>query len=209
MKFVKYLLTGFLWIFLFFVASSFFSSHAYGLSFDLIAPEGQLTRGQDVKFTITVDTAEQSVSSAQIGMTYETKYLQYVSTTPGDTFTDVATETQTDGRLVFTGSSSNGFSGTGTFALVAFKLIATAPGSTQLCVLFNPSETPTTAPTTSQPTTAPKVTSLPQTGYFDKTGKGFVFGLVFILAAGSGLIFFNSKTRNPHHPKTNHKSLHK
>lgn len=158
---------------------------AYATQFNLIAPSGTLTRGQNIQFTITIDTENQSLTSTQIGMTYKTDVLQYVSTTPGDAFPTVTTDTQTGGRLVFTATNNNGFSGAGNLAVVTFKLIATAAGSTELCVLFNPATTPTLAPTTVAPT------RLPKTGSSDKTNQGAVVGITFLLLAGAGIMIIS------------------
>jgi len=167
--------------------------------YDLIAPSGQLQRGQDVQFTINIDTEGKSLTSAKIGMTYQTGPLQYVSTTPGDSFPTVSTETQEGGKLIFTASNPNGFSGTGTFAVVTFKIIATAPGSAELCVLFNP-ETPTPPPVP---------TALPQTGSVNQTNKGAFLGISLLVLATGALVFYNKKPyKRPPHIQTHHKTLH-
>lgn len=175
---------------------------AYAVTYDLIAPTGQLQRGQDVQFTINIDTEGQALISATIGMTHKADVLQYVSTTPGDSFPTIETETQEDGKLIFKASNPNGFSGTGTFAVVTYKLIATAPGSTELCVLFNPETTPTSPP-------AVQPTALPKTGSTTQTGKGAFLGIVLLVLAGGALFYLNRKGyENPHHLHTRHKTLH-
>jgi len=162
-------------------------------TFDLIAPTEQLVRGQDVKFTVNIDTEEKSLSTASIGMTYETQYLEYVSTAPGDSFTTVSADVQSDGKLIITGSGDP-YSGAGTFAYVTFKLIATSSGSTQLCVLFNPtSVTPTPGPTSTPgpglPTSPPAPTALPKTGESTPMANGVILSSFFlILATGSFFI---------------------
>ncbi|MBI3366131.1 hypothetical protein HY041_00690 [Candidatus Roizmanbacteria bacterium] len=174
---------------------------AYAVSYDLIAPTGQLQQGQNVQFTINVDTEGKTLTAGTIGMTYETGPLQYVSTTPGDSFPTVETETQEGGKLIFKASNPNGFSGTGTFAIVTFKIIAKAPGETQLCVLFNPETSPTPPPI--QPT------ALPKTGSTTQTGRGAFLGIMLLVLAGGALIYLNSKPyKNPHHLRTRHKTLH-
>ncbi len=201
-RFSKYLATIFIFG-LFFLATALFGHNVFAVTYDLVAPSGTLTRGQDVQFTITVDTGGQTISSTQIGMTYDSTLLEYVSTAPGDTFTTVSANVQDTGKLVFSGTSENGYSGSGTFAVVTFKLIAQAAGSTQLCVLFNPSETPTVQPT------SPQATSLPKTGSDDQTGKGAVAGIGFLLLAGGSLAFINAKMKFQKPHTTRHKSLHK
>lgn len=168
-------------------------------SYDLIAPSGTLTRGQDVQFTINIDTQGQSLTTTTIGMSHKTDVLQYISTTPGDTFTTVEVKNQEGGKLIFKGSNPSGFSGTGTFAIVTFKLIANAPGSTELCVLFNP-ETPT------QP---PAPTSLPQTGSIIQTNRGILLGVTLLVLATSALVFYKHKPyKRPPHLHAHRKTLH-
>jgi len=160
---------------------------SYALTFDLIAPSGQLQRGQEVKFTVNIDTEKQSFASTQIGMTYDEAVLEYISTSPGNTFTTISTDPQGSGKLIISGSSSQGFSGSDTYAYVTFKIIAQSSGSTQVCALFNPAVTPTpTIPTTS--TTLPSPTSLPKSGSVDKTTQGIISGLIFLTLACAGLI---------------------
>jgi len=157
-------------------------------TFDLIAPSGQLTRGQEVKFTINIDTEGNSLSSTSVGMTYETQYLEYVSVSPGDTFTTVSSDVQELGKFIITGTSTTPYSGSGTYAYVTYKLIATAPGETELCVLYNP-QTPTPIPTTG-PTSPPVPTSLPKTGESKSTVQGVILASLFFVAAGIGLFVF-------------------
>jgi len=169
----------------------------YAIKFDLIAPqppEGGFVRGQTVQFTINIDTQGQNISSTQIGMTYDTRYLEYVSTTPGNAMTSVSTDNLGEGKLLLNGENQSGFSGQGTFAYVNFKIIAQAPGETQLCVLWNPETQPTPSPqptaspqpTSSVQTTSPKPTSPPPTsgevkGVFTNSFFGLIFILIFFI----------------------------
>ncbi len=164
----------------------FLAQASYAITFDLIAPSGTLTSGQDVKFTVNIDTEGKSYTSTQIGMTYDTKYLEYVSVTTGNTFTTVSADPQSGGKLVLSASSTSGFSGTGTFAYVTFKLIATGAGSTQLCALYNP-ETPTPTPVSNTP--AP--TALPTSGVNGSSAE-VALGLVFLALAGTGLVVYKN-----------------
>jgi len=164
---------------------------ALALTFDLIAPSEQLQGGQEVRFTINIDTEGKSYSSTQIGMTYDTKYLEYVSTSVGNTFTTVSANPEGDGRLIISGSSTSGYSGSGTFAYITFKIIAAGPGSTQLCTLFNPDITPTPLP--NQPTIAPaQPTALPTSGDADGVGRGLALGMIFLVLAGGGFFVFRN-----------------
>lgn len=176
-------------------------SSVLATTYDLIAPSGQLVRGQDIRFTININTEGKSLSSSAIGMTYDTQYLEYVSVSAGDTFTTVSADVQGGGKLIITGSSTTPYSGTGTFAYVTYKLIATASGSTQLCVLFNPtSSTPTPAPTSTPvpgaPTSTPvpgvtyAPTSLPKTGESGPMTKGILLGSSLFILATAGFFVF-------------------
>ena len=173
-------------------------------TFDLIAPSGELTRGQDVRFTINIDSEGKSLSSSVIGMTYETQYLEYVSATPGNTFTTVSASNQGSGKIVITGSSASSFSGSGVFAYVTFKLVATGKSSTQLCALFNPSSTtptstsaplPTATPggptvTPGGPTSPPLPTALPKTGESSSAVQAIILASLFFVVAAGGFIAF-------------------
>ena len=164
----------------------FYVSSAHALTFDLIAPSGELIRGQETKFTINIDTEGRSFTSTQIGMTYDVNFLEYVSTSPGSTFTTVAADPQDGGKIIITGSSTSGYTGSGSFAFVTFRIIAQSPGSTQLCALYNP-----TNPTpTSLPPGVPTPTSLPRSGSFTESGRGIISGLVMIIIAITGLVVF-------------------
>ena len=142
------------------------------VQYSLVAPSDTLTRGETYKFTINIDTGSNTVETAQIGMTYDSTYLQYVSTTPGVTMTSVSTAQSETNRLILTGTNTDGFSGSGVFAYVEFKLIATSAGSTELCTLWTPTATTT-------PTSASAVTNLPTSGVtisrFLATGIGIAF----------------------------------
>lgn len=164
----------------------------YALTFDLIAPTEQLTRGQDVKFTLNVNTEGKSLTTAPIGMTYDTQYLEYVSTAPGDSFTTVAADVQAGGKLILTGSSTAAYSGSGAFAYVTFKLIATSAGSTELCTLYNPLTTPTPGPTSTPVPNAPAPTALPKTGQGGSVAQGAILASLLFAAAGVGFFAFKN-----------------
>ncbi len=185
---------------LFIISCLFLTKDAFALTFDLIAPSGQLQSGQDVKFTINIDTEGKSYSSTQIGMTYDTQFLEYVSTSVGNTFTTVSADPQAGGKIIISGSSTAGYSGSGVYAYVTFKIIAASPGSTQLCALFNPEVTPTSPPSVPTstpvpgvPTSPPNVpTALPTSGDINGVGRGLTLGLVFLILAGGGFFVFRN-----------------
>ena len=169
----------------------FLPKSSYAATFGLIAPTETLTRGQEVTFTVTVDTKGESFDTLRIGLKYDTQYLQFTNAIPGDTFSSIETEEIETGKIVLTGTNNTPFSGEGVFSYVKFKLIAEAPGSTQLCSFFNPEQstsaatpTPTPTPTTpaSQATptpTSPPPTNLPKSGEDTITKKTLAAALVF------------------------------
>lgn len=127
-----------------------FTKSVSASSFSLVAPSGTLTRGQDVSFTVNINTAGSVVTSIQSGMTYDTAYLQYVSAVPGEAMNSITVDTSVGtGKLLFTGTNNTGYNGSGIFATVTFRIIAESPGSTEICTLWTPTITPTTAPTLS------------------------------------------------------------
>jgi hypothetical protein len=164
-------------------------TNSWAITYDLVAPSGLLKRGQDTAFTININTEGTSVTSTQIGLTYEIAYLKYIGTAAGASMTGgVSVEDLGDGRLLLTGSNAAGFSGTGAFAVITFNLIAESPGSTQLCALWAPTPAPTSRPA---PTSTPRPTALPlqptatppPTGSVNNTLLGFTLGIVLIAGA--------------------------
>jgi LPXTG-motif cell wall-anchored protein len=120
---------------------------------------------------------------------------------------------QGTGKLIFNGAKAAGFNGSGTFATVVFKIIATESGETELCTLWIPEITPTTpvVSTTFTPTTAPNVptaiipTALPQTGGETPKNMGTIVGLLFI-AIATGIFFISKKQTYISHSHKEHKT---
>ena len=144
------------------------ASRSYALTYSLIPPSGSLTTGQEVDFTIGIDTEGQTLTSTTVGMTYQTSFMQYVKTTNGNTMDQVTAQETQPGTIIFNGTkASPGFKGAGDFAKVTFKVIATSDSS-EVCALFLPTpgpQQPTSgpAPTSApQPTSGPAPTSAPQ-----------------------------------------------
>ncbi len=187
-----------LWIFLIW---SFISvSPVSALRFELIAPSGILQRGQEVVFTIRIDPEGESLTNAVIGLAYDTQYLEFLNAIPGDTFDAIATEEIEFGKLVLTGTDSQPVSSEGVFAQVKFRLIADAPGATQLCSFFNPevTPTPTTPPSTPAPTTPPTAPTAtpppPVSGQGDISDAAILFGGIGVLG---GVLLLILRSRLP------------
>ena len=178
----KFLFISFFFLFI------FSSKSVLATTFDLYASTpGPYNRGQEVIFTVNIDTEGETLTNTAIGMTYDTRYLEFINTLPGQTFSTVTTDNLGNGKLVFYGQSSTGFSGAGKYVDVVFKLISQAPGSTELCVLWNPEVTSTPQPPTTTP--APPV-----------SGEGkqvFTLSLIGVTMVGGSILtfLFNLQTR--------------
>ena len=182
---------------------------AEAIIFDLIAPQ-TVTRGSNAVFTLNIDSEGENVTNTEIGMNFETQYLEFVGAVPGAAMANIEVVNVSADRFLLKGSNPAGFSGNGIFATVTFKVIATAPGSTILCGLWGPDTTPTpppegtpipTVPTFGPtippgqgvPTVPPGVptqrvgvpvpTTLPKAGNFQQTSSGAVAGISLILVA--------------------------
>ncbi len=190
----------FFFIFLFLLAAFSLTKPSYAIRYSLIAPSDTLTRGQTVTFTINIDTQGETITEAKIGLTYETQYLEYVNTIAGDAFPNLTTTPQEGGKLIFSATSS-GFNGNTTFAQVNFKLIADAPGESQLCVLWEvPNETPSTTTTpqslSPQPTsTSLQPTALPTSGDSQLTKKLGLAGGGFFIFSFLGYLLSKNSTK--------------
>ena len=190
----------------------------FAVKFDLVSPSGTLVQGQEVTFTINIDSQEDTIKTIQTGMTYDTGPLQYVSSAAGAAMNSLTVDTTTQGvgKLLITGTNSTGFTGTGVFATVVFKIL-TPSGSTELCTLWQPTETPTptslpvltATPQVGQPTAIPALivpTALPQTGFDVPKNAGAIAGGVFLLIAGTILYYSKKNSYTPKH--TEHKKKH-
>jgi hypothetical protein len=152
----------------------------YAVQFDLIQPSGTFKQGDTVKFTININTQGESVKDTEIGVSFQSQDLQYVSTEAGNTLSTITGENRGGVGIIVKGTDAAGFSGTGVYAYVNFKIIATQPGSTQLCSLFTPPTQPT-APLIPTATTRPPTPSvLPRTGGADAILPVTLIGLLSI-----------------------------
>lgn len=142
----------------FFLLSPIMLGSVKAITYDLIAPQGQLRRGDQVQFTIYINTEGVTLTTAEIGFTYEIQYLEYLGITPGVAMTSVVTTPQGSGSYLITGTNISGFNGNDVYAYLNFKLIADAPGETQLCALWAPPTSPTPIPTIGGRTPTPNPT---------------------------------------------------
>lgn len=157
----------------------FLTKPVHAATFSLIAPQN-VVRGGNAQFTIEIDTEGETVTTSEIGIEHDSQYLQFVNATPGDAMTSIAVKPVDEKKSLLVGSNTAGFKGQGVFALVNFKVIATAPGTTQLCALWGPPTTPSGTP---QPTSPPKPTTLPKAGSMSQTLNIAAVGFVSFAAA--------------------------
>ncbi|MDH7476011.1 MAG: cohesin domain-containing protein [Microgenomates group bacterium] len=190
MKFLKILSS----VLVFFCFSFFIIKPVWAITFDLIAPSDTLTSGQEVPFTINIDTQATSLSTTQIGVTYETQYLELLNVLPGDTFSTITFSTPEPGKIVISASNATPFSGSGVFATVNFKLIAQSPGSTELCALYNPSTQPTPLPTQpAQPTQPAVYPTAPVSGSVKNVKNLTLGGVIFLTISSLSFILSRKK----------------
>lgn len=132
---------------LFFLSLFVAVGQANALSMTIVPPSQELVRDQEYDFVVSIDTFNEAITTTQGRVTYETQYLQFVSLTKGNFFDSVTYTDETTGTIIVTGTNTSAKNGSGTFAIVRFKLIATAPGSTTLCAVAPLTPTGTPAPT--------------------------------------------------------------
>jgi len=175
------------------VVCLFFNPPTHAVYYGITGPSGEVVNGQEYEWTITVDTQGQALTDGAAAVTFNTQYLQYVSTTPGDFFNSVSASPSAT-TVTLTGTNLSAKSGTGTFAKVKFKLIASGSGSTELCTVApvtTPTPTPVVATATPVPTTPPAVvtntptpTAIVQTGF----GSQWTFGIVAFSLIALGVL---------------------
>lgn len=125
------------------------------------APQEQLTRGQVFDWKVNIDTQGESVSKQEFYFTYDTQYLELQSFLAGDFFDNVSYSKLEAGKLYVVAESTTAKSGSGLVAVGRMKIIAQAPGSSQLCAVIPITPTPSGQPTpTGQLTTTPGPTSV-------------------------------------------------
>jgi hypothetical protein len=207
----RYRMLFILFIFVFFTFFSTFPKNALAIGFTLTEPEPPFSQGQEVQFTVNVDTQGETLTSTQAEMIFDTDYLEYVSITAGAIFPNVTGTVQEAGILsisanVDTGSS--GVTGAGTFAVITFRLIGSPQSEVELCALaeVTPTEPVPTSPLMTpictatlvpQPTTPPVVTSppittLPRSGTVENVLMLGVLGGFFTFF-GTGLLLLKVK----------------
>ncbi len=176
--------------------------HAANPEFKLVlTTTGALSRGQDIQFAVQLDTKGNTIKAQQIGLTPDIRYIQYLSASPGEAMSTVEVQTFSDGRILLSGTNPSGFSSSGVFAYVNFKIIADAPGDTTLCSFWNPNSTPTPIPPPGATNTpvppgagepTPLPTRLPRSGSATFTQIIGIIGAFFLVISTTSFFASNS-----------------
>lgn len=168
--------------FLFFTAKN-----AFAVTLSVEAPQDVLTQGQTFDFKVNIDTKGTSISKENILFTYDKQYVQFDGVVEaGDFFDNVAFAKKTEGEVIIVADSQAAKSGSGLVAVVKLKIIATAPGSAQLCAATTMSITPTKSlptPTNYKSPTSIPVKKPPVTGSFENSLFTGAAGMVIISLA--------------------------
>lgn len=173
-------------IFLYF---AFVVGNVLAIDISTEAPQEVLVRGQVFDWKVNIDTQGESITKQEFYFTYEKEYVEFQSLLAGDFFDNVSYSKVEEGRLYVIGESSAPKSGSGLVALVKMKIIASAPGTSQLCAVVPITPTPTGQPTNTPAPTSPQATStirptvLPTSGGGGQLLSYAFFAVVFLVLA--------------------------
>lgn len=136
------------------------------------APQEVLVRGQVFDWKINIDTQGESIKKQEFYFTYEKEYVEFQSLLAGDFFDNVSYSKVEEGKLYVIGESSAPKSGSGLVAIAKMKIIASAPGASQLCAVVPITPTPTGQPTNTPAPTSPYATNTPRPTVLPTSGGG-------------------------------------
>lgn len=141
---------------------------ALAVSFFLTEPEPPFSQDQEIEYTININTQGETLTSIEAEMIFDTDYLEYISTTAGAIFPNVSADEIESGILQISATvnpGDPGVTGTGTFAVVRYRLTGSPQDDVELCAVTvvtpTPSPSPTTPPSQPTPTTSLEVTNTP------------------------------------------------
>jgi len=137
----------------------FITKNVLAIDISTEAPQELLVRGQVFDWKVNIDTQGESISKQEFYFTYEKDYVEFQSLLAGDFFDNVSYSKVEEGKLYVIGESSSPKSGSGLVALAKMKIIADAPGASQLCAVIPITPTPTSQPTVTPQPTYPQATS--------------------------------------------------
>jgi len=187
---IKKLKQLFLIPFIIFLGFFFIAVSVNAIDISTEAPQEQLVRGQVFDWKVNIDTQGESITKQEFYFTYETQYLELQGTLYSGGFFDNVSYSQVEsGKLYVVGESSTAKSGSGVVAVAKMKIIASAPGTSQLCAVLPITPTPTGQPTATPAPTSPYATSTPRPTVLPTSGGGgqllsfAFFGLIFLALA--------------------------
>lgn len=144
------------------------------------APQEVLVRGQVFDWKVNIDTQGESITKQEFYFTYEKDYVEFQSLFAGDFFDNVSYSKVEEGKLYVIGESSSAKSGSGLVAIAKMKIIASAPGASQLCAVVPITPTPTGQPTNTPIPTSPYATNTPKPTVLPTSGgRGQLLSYVF------------------------------
>lgn len=122
---------------LFFLLSVFFilsTTNINAATLSVSPPTGNFSTNQQFDVNIILNTESEQVTGTDVTLKYDALKLEVVSLTPGTIFGNYPIKSASAGVITFTGiittGSQTGYSGTGTFGTIKFKVLQT--GTTTL-----------------------------------------------------------------------------
>ncbi len=110
------------------------SKNANAASLSVTPATGNFSVDQEIDVNIILNTENEQVTGTDVTLKYDALKLEVVSLTPGTIFGSYPIKSSSAGTITFTGiittGSQTGYSGTGTFGTVKFKVLQT--GTTTL-----------------------------------------------------------------------------
>ena len=171
----------FIWVFL---SGFFFPSKVLGkVDFSIEVPQEQLVRGEVFDWKVNITVEGETVTREEFYFTYDANSLELQEFLAGDFFNDVSYTEVEKGKLYVVGTSNTPKSGSGLVAVAKMKIIASEPGSAQLCAVLRITPTPTQPPTTPIPTTSIPTSPPPRSGNFRNFLNYAFLGTIFLALA--------------------------
>ena len=167
----------------------FIAKNVLAIDLSVEAPQELLVQGQVFDFKVNIDTQGESITKQEFYFTYEKEYVEFQSLLAGDFFDNVSYSKVEEGKLYVIGELSAPKSGSGLVAVSKLKIIATAPGTSQLCGVLPITPTPigqltdTPAPTSPYATSTAAPTALPTSGGGGQLLSYAFFAVVFLVLA--------------------------
>lgn len=170
----------FIWIILSLLV---FPSFVFGkVDFSLELPQEQLVRGQVFDWKVNITVEDETVTKEEFYFTYDANLLERQEFLAGDFFENVSYTEVEKGKLYVVGESNTPKSGSGLVAVARMKIIASEPGSAQLCAVLRITPSPTQSPTSPSATPVP-TSPPPRPGNFRNFLNYAFLGTLFLALA--------------------------